>query len=59
MRKPDYDGYGNSAMLSPSNDTRVNLALLQADRISPNLGPSGPVPLFTWDHLRGQLIPLR
>lgn len=35
VRKPDYDGYGASAMLSPSNDTRVNLALLMADRTLP------------------------
>jgi hypothetical protein len=57
VRKPDYDGYGNSAMLAPSNDTRVNLALLLADRTSPPPGETGPAPLFTWNRLRDQIVP--
>lgn len=57
VRKPDYDGYGNSAMLSPSNDTRVNFALLQADRTKPQMSAAGPTPLFSWYGLSRQLLP--
>ena len=32
LAKPDYDPGGSAAMLLPSNDTRVNLLLLLADR---------------------------
>ena len=32
LDKPDFDSGGSAAMLLPSNDTRVNLSLLLADR---------------------------
>lgn len=57
VRKPDYDGNGASAMLSPSNDTRVNLALLLADRTAPPPGKMGPAPLFSWDDLADRIAP--
>ncbi|MGE3692937.1 MAG: hypothetical protein AB7F98_16305 [Novosphingobium sp.] len=59
LRKPDYDAYGASAMLAPSNDTRVNLALVMADRSGMPPGETGPGPLFTWDRLRSQIAPTR
>ena len=54
LAKPDYDPGGSAAMLLPSNDTRVNLLLLLADRRgatvkAPNAKEEGaPLVLFPW-----------
>lgn len=58
----DLTGYDNMMMLSPGNDTRVNLALLLADRrgMWPVSGAAKPVPLpllFDWRTLSGWLSP--
>ena len=54
IAKDDYDSGGNTAVLTPGNDTRVNLMLLLADRrgepvrdpAAPREGP--PLVLFPW-----------
>src|SRR5262245_3524526 len=56
VRKSGYDADGNSAMLSPSNDTRVNLALL-ADRGALGAQRTRRVPLFDWGTLNGEISP--
>jgi hypothetical protein len=54
LSKPAYDPGGSAAMLLPSNDTRVNLYLLLADRRgAPVRGPNAkqegpPLVLFPW-----------
>lgn len=54
LAKPGYDAAGSAAMLLPSNDTRVNLYLLLADRRGakvrdPNAKQeSPPLVLFPW-----------
>lgn len=54
LAKPDYDPGGSAGMLLPSNDTRVNLLLLLADRRGatvrdPNAKEEGPpLILFPW-----------
>ena len=57
LRKADYDSGGNSAMLSPSNDTRVNLALLLSDRAPAGKEGARPIPLFGWSTLDAELSP--
>ena len=58
LTKLAYDPYGNLAMLSPANDTRVNLMLLLADRRGAGWfkqpraeGASSPA-LFAWAGVR-------
>ena len=54
LAKPDYDPGGSAAMLLPSNDTRVNLLLLLADRRGATVRDPGakedgpPLILFPW-----------
>ncbi len=57
LRKTGYDESGNTAMLSPSNDTRVNLALLLADRAPAGKQGVRPIPLFDWPTLDADIAP--
>ncbi len=58
-----YEGCSNMALLSPSNDTRVNLLLLLADLRSPRAGAAqkasttarSDAPLFLWQQLADRL----
>jgi hypothetical protein len=59
----DYDGCSNMVLLSPANDTRVNLLLLIADlRLAKSgaalkAGATSAAPLFSWDELAFALGP--
>jgi hypothetical protein len=61
--KPQLDPGGNAAMLLPSNDTRVNLLLLLADRRgaavhdprAKEVGP--PLALFSWVVMSNRAVP--
>ena len=63
LAKTDYDPYGNSAVLVPANDTRVNLLLLLADRRRPERLAIHPAPagdqavMFTWNELTQRALP--
>ncbi len=63
LDKPDYDPEGSAAMLLPSNDTRVNLYLLLADRRGasvrdPNAKQDGPpLVLFPWTEMSTAALP--
>ena len=63
LDKPDYDPEGSAAMLLPSNDTRVNLYLLLADRggapvRDPNTKQEGPpLVLFPWTVMSTAALP--
>jgi hypothetical protein len=63
LAKPDYDPGGSAAMLLPSNDTRVNLMLLLADRRGvtvrdPNAKEEGPpLILFPWYVMANRAMP--
>jgi hypothetical protein len=62
LAKPDYDSTGSAGMLLPSNDTRVNLYLLLADRRGAQVhdaaakaeGP--PIVLFPWKVMAAQAL---
>ncbi|WP_156029761.1 hypothetical protein [Sphingomonas sp. URHD0057] len=61
--KPEFDEYGSAAVLLPSNDTRVNLLLLLADRRGaivrdPNAKAEGvPLALFPWSVMSEKALP--
>jgi hypothetical protein len=61
--KPELDEDGNAAMLLPSNDTRVNLLLLLADRRGaivhdPNAkAAAAPLALFSWFVMSERAVP--
>ena len=56
----EYSGCDNTAILSPGNDTRVNLILLWADthaKATPLANPEAVEPMFDWATLVGRLEP--
>lgn len=60
MEKAFYDPNGNSAFLSPANDSRVNMMLLLADRRPAGLelmpaGRSEGLVLFPWTTLKNRI----
>lgn len=61
--KPEYDEYGSAAMLLPSNDTRVNLLLLLADRRGATIrdpnskADAVPLALFPWRVVSERALP--
>jgi hypothetical protein len=57
--KAQYDPYGNAAMLSPANDSRVNLLMLLADRRRDTALPDslGGRAFFAWDDLAEAVDP--
>ena len=61
--KPDLDSNGSAAMLLPSNDTRVNLYLLLADRRGATVRDPGakddgpPLALFPWKLMAERAVP--
>ena len=63
LDKPDFDSGGSAAMLLPSNDTRVNLYLLLADRRGaavrdPRASDRGPpLALFPWWAMANAALP--
>lgn len=63
LDKPDFDPGGSAAMLLPSNDTRVNLYLLLADRRGavvrdPQASDRGPpLALFPWWAMANAALP--
>jgi hypothetical protein len=63
LAKPDYDPGGSAAMLLPSNDTRVNLLLLLADRRGAMVRNSAakaddpPLVLFPWYVMANRAAP--
>jgi hypothetical protein len=63
LTKTDYDPAGSAAMLLPSNDTRVNLYLLLADRrgatvLNPKAKQEGPpLVLFPWSTMAERMVP--
>src|SRR3954470_6794288 len=63
LAKPDYDPGGSAAMLLPSNDTRVNLLLLLADRRGAAVRDPGakeegpPLILFPWYVMANRALP--
>jgi hypothetical protein len=65
LAKPSFDWGGSAAMLLPSNDTRVNLYLLLADRRgAPMLDPAAkseglPLALFPWKVMAARTPPPR
>ena len=62
LTKLAYDPYGNLALLSPANDTRVNLMLLLADRRGagwlkqPKAEGAASPALFAWDGIKQAMI---
>jgi hypothetical protein len=63
LAKPSYDSGGSAAMLLPSNDTRVNLYLLLADRRGAVMrDPKAkqenmPLVLFPWHTMTEAMVP--
>jgi hypothetical protein len=63
LDKPDFDSGGSAAMLLPSNDTRVNLYLLLADRRGVAVRDPGarqespPLALFPWWAMANAALP--
>ena len=63
LAKPSYDSGGSAAMLLPSNDTRVNLYLLLADRRGAVMrDPKAkqeptPLVLFPWHTMAEAMVP--
>ena len=56
--KAQYDPYGNAALLSPANDSRVNLLLLlAAGQRKPGPADLGPRTFFAWNDLRDAIDP--
>jgi len=59
----EYSGCDNTAVLTPGNDTRVNLILLWADARAAKARPPAPAnpeavePMFDWPTLVGRLEP--
>ena len=63
LEKSAYDPDGNSAILSPANDSRVNMLLLLADRRPDGLqlnpaGRGAPLILYPWDTLKNRIAPI-
>lgn len=65
LTSPEFNEYGSAAMLLPSNDTRVNLLLLLADRRGavvrdPNAKPDAvPIALAPWSVISDRVVPSR
>src|SRR5688572_25971535 len=58
LTKAHYDPYGNAALLSPANDSRVNLLLLlAAGQGRPGPADLGPRTFFAWHDLREAIEP--
>lgn len=62
LEKSAYDPDGNSAFLSPANDSRVNMLLLLADRRPDGLqllpaGKGATLVMFPWDTLTDRIEP--
>src|SRR4051812_5753194 len=63
LTSPEFNEFGSAAMLLPSNDTRVNLLLLLADRRGavvrdPNAKPdAAPLALFPWSVMSDRALP--
>jgi hypothetical protein len=59
LHQDDLTGCGNSAVLGPGNDTRVNLLLLMHDFYPASVGKqlTGEGPLFAWSGIRNDLFP--
>ena len=59
LTKAQYDPYGNAALLSPANDSRVNLLLLlAAGQGEPGPADLGPRTFFAWNDLRQAIEPI-
>lgn len=65
LDKPDFDSGGSAAMLLPSNDTRVNLYLLLADRRGATMRDpqadekAPPLALFPWWAMAHAAVPAK
>ena len=63
LTDPEFNEFGSAAMLLPSNDTRVNLLLLLANRRGaivrdPNAKPdAAPLALFPWSVMSAKALP--